>query len=66
MEAFAYLGPATMQAGAEVSQPLLVAHDCRDVKIDANTTVTIDLEELKKQLEREFYQKTGLGLQFGA
>lgn len=66
MEALAYLEPAALPAAMEASQLLLVPHDYRDVKIDVNTTITIDLEELKKQLEQEFYQKAGLGLQFGA
>lgn len=65
MQAEAYLESAAMPAGADVMQPLLVPHDYRDVKIDENTTITIDLEELKRQLEQEFYQKAGLGLQFG-
>lgn len=61
-----YLEPCAEKAAADLTQPLLVPHAYRDVKIDSNTTITIDLEELKKQLEQEFYQKVGLGLQFGA
>lgn len=66
MKALAYLKPAAMPAAMEVSQPLLVPHDYRDVKIDANTTITIDLEGLKEQMKKEFYKQAGLGLQFGA
>lgn len=39
----------TMQNAAA---PVMVKHDYRDVKIAENTTVTIDLEELKKKLHR--------------
>lgn len=66
MEALAYLEPAAMPAAMEAIQPLLVPHNYCDVKIDANTTITIDLEELKEQMEKEFYKQEGLGLQFGA
>lgn len=66
MEALAYLEPAAMPVAMEATQPLLIPHNYRDVKIDANTTITIDLEELKEQMEQEFYKQAGLGLQFGA
>lgn len=43
-----------------VQVPLLedieVKHDYRNVKIAPNTTVTIDLEDLKKQLEFSHYK----------
>ena len=51
---------------ADCVQPILIPHDYRDVKIAEGMTVTIDLEELKTQLERDFYRQAGLGLQFGA
>ena len=36
--------------------------DLRDIKIDENTTVTIDLEELKEQMKKDFYRQVGIGV----
>ena len=71
MEAEAYLpepmlASATMPSAAELSVPILKEHDYQDVKIAEGMTVTIDLEELKKQMEQDFYKSIGLGLNFGA
>ena len=52
--------------GVEYVQPILVPHDYRDVKIADGMTITIDVEELKKQIEQSIYRQAGLGLQFGA
>lgn len=38
----------------DVAAPVMVKHDYRDVKIAENTTVTIDLEELKEKLQQRF------------
>lgn len=60
MELCAYIMP-TIEVPS--MQPLaldaMVKHDYRDVKIAENTTVTIDLEELKKKLEDEIYKSFG-------
>ncbi len=60
MELCAYITPAI---AAPSVQPLvldmIVKHDYRDVKIAENTTVTIDIEELKKKLEDEIYKSFG-------
>lgn len=60
LELCAYITP-TIEAPA--MQPLaldaITKHDYRDVKIAENTTVTIDLEELKKKLEDEIYKSFG-------
>lgn len=46
---------------------VLVKHDYRDIKIGPNTTITIDLEEQKRQLERDIYKALGGPcLEFGA
>ena len=71
MEAETYLSEpmlasATMPSVAELSAPILKEHDYRDVKIAEGMTATIDLEELKKQMEQDFYKSIGLGLHFGA
>ena len=52
--------------GVEYVQPTLVPHDYRDVKIADGMTITIDVEELKKQIEQSIYRQAGPGLQFGA
>ena len=39
--------------------------DYRDIKIDASTTVTIDLEDIKKRLAEDFYRSQGIGLMLG-
>lgn len=55
--------PAADYASAEV----LVKHDYRNIKIGPNTTVSLDLEEVKKQLERDIYKALGGPcLEFGA
>ena len=66
MEALAYLEPVAASPVAEMVQPMAVKHDYRDIKIGENTTITIDVEELKRQMERNLYKSAGLGLHFGA
>lgn len=57
-----------MEAGLPLSQelakPLLIPHDYRNIKVADGMTITIDLEELKKQLVESHYQK--IGLNYGA
>lgn len=57
---------AAIECGAETVLPMAVKHDYRDIKIDKDTTVTIDLEELKEQMKRDFYKAVGLGIDYGA
>ena len=66
MEALAYLEPVAAPPVAEMVQPMAVKHDYRDIKIGENTTITIDVEELKRHMKRDFYKNAGLGLNFGA
>ncbi len=66
MEVLAYLEPVVASPVAEMVQPMTVKHDYRDIKIGENTTITIDVEELKRQMERNLYKSAGLGLHFGA
>ena len=65
MEAHGYLQPAASIISENVSVPVMVKHDYRDIKIDASTTVTIDLGDIKKQLAEDFYRSQGLGLMLG-
>ena len=42
-------------------QDMLVKHDYRDVKIDTNTIVTIDLEDIKKRIKDDIYKNLTAG-----
>ena len=64
-EAYGYLQPATNNISEAVSAPVMVKHDYRDIKIDASTTVTIDLEDMKKRLAEDFYRSQGIGIMLG-
>ena len=66
MEALAYIEPIAQPISQSLTEPLaapvMAEHDYRDVKIGPNTTITIDLKDIKKQLEVRF---NPLGLQYG-
>lgn len=66
METLAYIEPATQAAAQPFGAEVLVKHDYRDIKVAENTMITIDVEEIKRQMEKDFYRKAGLGLEFGA
>lgn len=66
MVAYSYLVPASAEMAAPLLEPMAVKHDYREIKVAPNTTITIDLEELKKQLERDIYRSAGIGLNYGA
>lgn len=55
---------AGLSAGQLSSQPLLIQHDYRNIKIADGMTITIDLEKLKRQLVESHYEK--IGLDYGA
>lgn len=38
-------------------EDICVKHDYRDIKIAENTTVTIDIEELKENIKKDIYKK---------
>ena len=57
---------AAVPSGAEMLQPMAVKHDYRDIKISEGVTITIDVEELKEQMQKDFYRKVGIGLYPGA
>lgn len=54
-----YLEPLTNPAAAEITQliaePGLAPHEYRDLKING-TTVTIDLVDIKKKIQDDFYR----------
>lgn len=55
---------AAMPLAQEAAQPLLIPHDYRNVKVAEGMTITIDLEELKKQLVESHFRQ--IGLNYGA
>lgn len=71
LEAMEYLEPkvaasASVDYAAPVLADILVKHDYRDIKVGENTTITIDVEELKRQMKKEFYKRLGIGIYPGA
>lgn len=56
--------PAGLEAGQDAAQTLLISHDYRDIEIADGMTVTIDVEDLKRQLIESYYPK--IGLDYGA
>ena len=58
MVACAYLREPQIMANAAmpIAQPIMadiaIKHDYRDIKIGENTTVTIDIEDLKRELAK--------------
>ena len=47
---------ATENSVNNLQAPIAVKHNYRNIKIAENTTVTIDLEEIKKKLTESFYK----------
>jgi len=65
MEALAYIGeelsmPNATEASLSITQPMMIKHNCRDIKIAEGTTVTIDLEEVKKEFEKSIRKQLGV------
>lgn len=60
MEAVGYLQPNQNELQANIQESLSVPHDYRQVKIAPNTEVTIDLKDLKKELEKSIVRSAGL------
>nr|DAS46943.1 MAG TPA: hypothetical protein [Caudoviricetes sp.] len=68
MEACAYLipkeslaNPCIQQSIEPIAADMAVKHAYRNIKIAENTTVTIDLEEIKKKVREDFYKNLGCG-----
>lgn len=61
------LAQATGNIASPIMGEILVKHDYRDIKVADGMTITIDLEEMKKQLERDFYKSLNCPwLEYGA
>lgn len=54
-----------MPSMSELTQPILEKHDYMNVKVAENTTITIDVEELKKKIADDVYNSLGCGLNYG-
>lgn len=60
MEMVGFLEPTSATANSELPNSVIVPHEYRQVKIAPNTTVTIDLEDIKKEIEQSIAKQAGL------
>lgn len=60
MEALKCYEEVASNAGIDAAQPTLIPHDYRDIKINNGMTMTIDVEEMKRELEKSLYKRAGL------
>lgn len=65
LEKETYLTPIISPIIEDMASPVLIAHDYRNVKVAENTTITIDVEELKERMRKEIYRQAGIGLNYG-
>lgn len=56
MEAIAVMAQASVSLAESAVMPALIKHDYRNAKITENTTITIDLEEMKENMRKSFYK----------
>lgn len=57
MEMVGFLEPIVNESQENISENVAVPHKYSQVKIAPNTTVTIDLEDIKKEIERSIAAK---------
>lgn len=60
MEMVGFLEPISATANSELSNSAIVPRKYRQVKVAPNTTVTIDLEDIKKEIEQSIAKQAGL------
>lgn len=60
MEMVGFLEPTSATANSEVANSAITPHEYRQVEIAPNTTVTIDLEDIKKEIEQAIAKQAGL------
>lgn len=58
--------PLLQENTTSCAAPILRKHSYRDIQLDENTTVTVDLLEIKEQLRKDFYRQLGLGIDYKA
>ncbi len=51
--------PLVQPLSAPIAAEMAVKHAFRDMKVGENTTVTIDLEEIKKKISEDIYKAIG-------
>lgn len=59
-----YLTSSATYASVDMTMDVMVKHDYRNVRIAENTTVAIDLEEIKQNLKDEIYKGLRLDCKF--
>lgn len=59
MEICAYINPTSQLATQPIMADIMVKHNYRDIKINESMTITIDIEEMKKKMEEDFYRSIG-------
>ena len=64
MEMVGFLEPIVNESQENLSENVAVPHKYRQVEIAPNTTVTIDLEDIKKEIERSIAKQAGLYCDF--
>jgi hypothetical protein len=60
MEAVGFLQPLQNELSTPMQESLIAPHDYRQVKIAPETEVTIDLEDIKKEIEMQVAKSAGL------
>lgn len=60
MEMVGFLEPVANDAQEILSENVAVSHRYRQVKIAPNTEITIDLEDIKKEIEQSIAKQAGL------
>ncbi len=60
MEMVGFLGPTANESQENLSENAAVPHKYRQVKVAPNTTVTIDLEDIKKEIEQSIAKQAKL------
>ena len=58
--------PCSQKNTVANTAPVLRKHQYRDIHLDKDTSVTVDLLEIKEQLRKDFYRQLGLGIDCGA
>lgn len=58
--------PCSQKNTVANTAPVLRKHQYRDIYLDKDTSVTVDLLEIKEQLRKDFYRKAGLGIDYKA
>lgn len=58
--------PYSQRNTVDYTAPVLRKHKYTDIHLDKDTSVTVDLEEIKEQLRKDFYRQAGLGIDYGA